>query len=164
MSEHWDQADILLELLVEKAAGVDKNGIDACFTCGNVKLKDEKVLKEFHKAMWREEVIPQPHVLTDMKAALGRVFAEHMHYLRTHPGRKKHLTLIIFTDGLWKGTSNPDDVTDKVANFIRAVTKQLGTLEERPVSLQFVQFGHNRDATFRLQWMDDELRYEVDDV
>ena len=164
MLDHWDQATILLELLVTKAAGLDKNGMDASFTCGNAKLNGEKDSKSFRKLMLRPEVQPQKGVRTDMTSSLGFIFDHYIQYLSNHFGQKKHLTLIVFTDGLWEGTPSKETVEDEVADFIKRVVEIRGTLINRPVSLQFVQFGNDPEATLRLQHMDDELRYEVDNM
>ena len=164
MHDHWDQATILLELLVTKAAGLDKNGMDVSFTRGNAVLNGEKDAKLFRKVMLKRDVQPQAGVHTDMRSSLGFIFEQYIRYLSSPLSQKKHLTLIVFTDGLWEGTPSKETVEDKVADFIKRVVDIRGTLINRPVSLQFVQFGNDPEATLRLQHMDDELRYEVDNM
>ena len=162
MMEHWDHATLLLEELVERANGLDKNGVDAFFTCGDDKVQKTSDGSKFRKAMLSSGVEPQEGVETDMEDALAKIFQDHLEYLRSPWGqtKKKHLTIYILTDGIWKGTIKKTVINDKIADFLQQVTSHVGTIPKKPATISFIQFGHDPDATYRLQYLDDDLKFE----
>jgi hypothetical protein len=55
---------------------------------------------------------------------------------------------------------NKRDVEKTIVKFGKDVQKFLRNSELRPVSIEFIQFGYNVDATYRLRRLDDELKFE----
>ena len=56
---------------------------------------------------------------------------------------------------------NKEDVNETIVAFARRLEETLGRPpKERPVSIEFVQFGRDPEATFRLKRLDDELKHE----
>ncbi|KAF2843021.1 kinase-like protein [Patellaria atrata CBS 101060] len=159
MKKHWYEAKYLLETLLMKAAGQDDDGADMSFTVGNCQVKGKKDKKEFMKAM--NVASPTEGHNTDMKMALGEIFNDYLNQLKTHKKfphlPMKNLTLIVFTDGIWAGMRNKEDVFHKIVAFVREVDEIGGKMKERPVSIEFIQFGDDADATHRLRRLDDDM-------
>ena len=159
MVEHWDQAEFVLETLVRKAAKIDKNGMDLSFTLGNVEVRGKQSTSYFLEAMDHKDAKPH-QTQTDMNSALGAIFDGYIRYLQNPSSEKKNLTLMVLTDGIWGGTFDKHRIKEKIVEFIRDVTQILGRHREHPVGIQFIQFGEDPDATYRLQSLDDDLTYE----
>jgi hypothetical protein len=163
MEDFWDEATYLLETLVMKAKGQDKDGMDLSFTVGNKKLDNATRPSKFKEAMEDTKAKPMPGVNTDMRKPLGDIFLEYLSKVwekRSFVLRQKvrKLTLIVLTDGKWEGMgANRDDVDEMIIKFLKDLEQAMGTLQFRPVSIQFVQFGNDPDAIFRLRRLDDEL-------
>lgn len=74
--------------------------------------------------------------------------------------KKRKLTLIVFTDGVWSRLGNKSSVRTGIyhalesANDKSALRKQLRT---RGLSIQFVRFGFDPEAIKELDQMDNEL-------
>ncbi|EXJ80449.1 serine/threonine protein kinase [Capronia coronata CBS 617.96] len=171
----WDVATYVLETLAMKLAGLDDDGLDLVFTIGDKynlrNAKSWKTASLFRKAMKGAAPGPLPtaaagngqnetqEVLlrTDMTAVLGRVFDD---YLETN--RKRPMTLLILTDGLWLGSVKEDVVEKKIVDFVR----KLNSMEPRRFSIQFISFGDHPDAIRRLEGLDDEMekRFGIEDI
>lgn len=165
MKDHWYEATYLLETLVMKAAGQDVNGADLLFTSGSVILNNEKDASKFRRAMKNPEALPRDNIHTHLRKPLGKIFANYLRGLEE--GRKnakskvvKNLTLIILTDGIWAAIQNKDDVKRKIVSLVEAIREVTDNLQERPISIDFVQFGNDEGATYRLQCLDNDLKWE----
>ncbi|KAL8658704.1 MAG: hypothetical protein Q9226_000818 [Calogaya cf. arnoldii] len=165
---HWAWAKALLITLVEKAAGQDKNGLDLSFTLGKEKLENEKsTSSKWEKRMTEAE--PMNEARTNMRVPLNEILSEYLEYVK-HIGHQKRLnpkksyrkmTLIILTDGIWSGMGkNQNAVIDTIVNFVRDLGSVVGDLVDRPVSIEFVQFGHDPEATYRLRHLDTDLNWK----
>lgn len=159
MAPHWAHAEKVLEVLVDKLWDLDKDGIDLYFTLGQEELENGKNPKDFKDKMSRAEPQPGSAFHTDMEEGIGHVLSKHVPTMRY---TKKNLTLIIFTDGIWSGTSNPDAVRDKIVHFVKEVHEIYGRHRKRSLTFQFVQFGFDNEARDRLQYLDNVLPYERD--
>ena len=157
MIPFWWQCRFLLETLVKMLAGQDKNGMDLVFTCGTHKVCGKEESAKFLAAMNHEDSRPETGVQTDMKKPLGDFFSD---YLKKHPRHRKKFTLIVFTDGIWEGTPNKYDVYTQIINFLGKVAPADEEMQDRPVSIQFIQFGDDSDATQILRYLDDHPKYD----
>ena len=166
MEPSWWEAKFLLETLLEKARGLDENGIDVMFTIGSDKdnLQNQKGKSKIMALMNNMGARPQKghgnH--TDMTEVLGKIFKKYIVHAKRNTHYKlpvNNLTLIVLTDGIWAGTRNKHEVSAKIVNFSKELERTIGSLEERPVSIQFIQFGYDIDATARLKALDDNLIY-----
>lgn len=164
MRRHWAWAKALLKTLVEKAAGQDENGLDLSFTLGQEKLENEKsTSSKWEKRM--KEAEPVDGARTDMKKSLHKILPQYLESVkiqkRLQPTRTyRKLTLIILTDGIWAGMrQNQNAVNDYIVAFVRKLESVVGDLVDRPVSIEFVQFGHDPEATFRLRQLDTNLKW-----
>jgi hypothetical protein len=165
MEVHWAHAKFLLETLVMKAYGLDKNGMDLSFTYGEVTLEGSKDEAKFRRKMEEREAQPMAGWHTDMSRSLeGILLTKYLAECKKEPADKvKKLTLIILTDGIWQGMRDREGVDRVLMDFANEMEKISGfTLRkrERRVSIEFVQFGYDIDATARLRRLDDDLPYE----
>lgn len=160
----WYEATYLLETLVKKAVGQDENGMDLTFTAGPVKVENKNRWSDFKKAMCDARAIPTPDLHTDMRKSLGNIFQKYIEELegkRRFPQKEvKNLTLIVLTDGIWAGVRNKDEVNQKVVSFAKELGRRIGDLKERPVSIEFIQFGHDEEASYRLRHLDNDLKWQ----
>ena len=164
MLQHWDEAEFVLETLVDFASCLDSNGLELFFTCGGEEIVEERDGSKLVQAMWKKENMPRK-VQTDIRVALSRVFGRHLRQLDRHhdPTRlPKTLLLLVLTDGAWEGMTNKTDVDLKIVEFVRQVrdSLKLGSIPEHPVAIQFIQFGKDPEAVDRLQKLDDDLTWE----
>lgn len=159
MKKYWDEATFVLETLVMIAAGQDKDGSDLRFTLGSQRLNNEKSSASFKAAMLRAK--PGENEVTDIRQSLGEIFESYLHALRSfnmgRGRRAKALTLIILTDGLWEGVQEKSRINGQIVEFISRMKKITDNVVERRVSIQFIQFGKDQDATKRLTGLDNDL-------
>ena len=145
-----------------KAAGQDENGMDLSFTIGRLELKNKKTGSDFWRAMENSAVQPKDNMHTDMQKSLDRILSAQLEEIKRNwfKGSPKKLTIIVLTDGVWAGMKNKRDVDKTIVKFGKDVQNFLGNSEPRSVSIEFIQFGYNVDATHRLRRLDDELKFE----
>ena len=168
MKEFWEEATYVLKTLVMKAKGQDENGMDLAFTSGLVKVDGEKNASAFKEAMKKDRARPMANIHTDMKKSLGDVLDAYHTELkrkRERPSKKetevKDLTLIVLTDGVWAGMYNKEEVSELIVKFLKSLRVTIGDIRN-PVSIEFIQFGDDEDATNRLRRLDNDLkRYDI---
>ncbi|KAI9767404.1 MAG: hypothetical protein M1839_004508 [Geoglossum umbratile] len=150
MRRHWYEATYLLETLVRKAAGQDTDGMDLTFTSGSARVERGKSASKFREAMQRDDVRPNDSRVTDVRSSLGTIFKDY----EMSKGKVKDLTIIILTDGKWEGVRDKYEVDNMVIQFGKKLKGY------RPVGIEFVQFGNDRDATYRLRRLDMDLKWQ----
>jgi Protein kinase domain len=159
MKQFWGQATLLLETLVMKASGQDPDGPDLKFTMGQVELKGEKNASVFKEAMGHHQAMPTDEV-TNIRTSFGNIFDQYLKDLerakRTHE-KVKQLTVIVLTDGIWPGTLVKQEVDEQIKTFVRGVWELTNNLIPRYVSIEFIQFGKDPEATIHLRDLDDLL-------
>jgi hypothetical protein len=166
MERFWYEATYLLETLVMKAAGQDQNGMDLTFTAGPIEVRNKTRASKFVDTMKDSNARPSPGMHTDIRKPLGNIFKNYLEKLedkRKYPYKEgpKDLTLIVLTDGLWAGVRDKDEVRQKIVKFVKNLEEVIGDrVKDRPISLEFIQFGDDEDATYRLRQLDNDLRWE----
>ena len=165
MKRHWAWTKFLLRTLVQKVAGQDENGLDLSFTLGQQKLENERSMsKRWERRM--KEAEPMSESRTNMKAPLHEILSGYLqrvkHQQRYQPTKQcRKLTLIIMTDGVWAGMGkNQHAVNDIIVKFIHDLESLVGDLVDRPVSIEFIQFGDDPEATYRLQRLDTDMKWK----
>jgi hypothetical protein len=161
MAGDWYQTTFLLETLVMIAKGQDDNGMDLFFTGGKRELKNSNAESAFVKEMSKAR--PREGIHTDMRKKLPDLLENYLRAATTKKNanlRGRNLTLIILTDGIWAGMSDKDSVRRFFKGFIERLTKLLGNQENRSVSIEFIQFGNDPDATHRLRSLDENLGWD----
>ncbi|KAI0857438.1 hypothetical protein F4860DRAFT_359654 [Xylaria cubensis] len=164
MKTHWKWVTATLQVLAEKVAPSDDNGVDLMFTfakdlnLSNVKRPWGKFGKAMSRAGKRISTDPRKPLATDMAKILGEVFQR---YERNQS--RQRTTLIILTDGVWEGSVQVDDVEEKIARFFQGSKRTKG-FEDREFTIQFVSFGDQ--AIHRLNALDDDMpiRYNIPDA
>lgn len=112
---------------------------------------------------------PRPDKETDMVAKLGPLLFKWLETFRDPRtrSRARSMTLIILTDGCWKGMINTDQLEDLIVQFNNDFKKVPGAgLLQRYVSIQFISFGDDRGALGRLRHLDNDLVFDrsIDDI
>ena len=160
MARWWDDAIEALNVLVEKVAGQDKDGVDLSFTNGRVKLTNQKGGTKIKAAM--KEAQPDRLVGTNMSKALGDILSDYYSYVlerRKAPKKFKGLTVIVLTDGIWEGMTNKAGVEDTVVNFLENLGDLIGHTMDRLATIELIQFGHDKDATHMLEQLEGNLKW-----
>jgi hypothetical protein len=184
MKEHWDEATFLLDILVSKVVGQDKDGIDLQFTNGEVSIKQKKGDSAFKTALGMKNTIriamekANPAVLleagysveTNMNDALSpildkfRIDAERKQKLMED---QKYKTVIVLTDGIWAAMGEDRDMLRRNLVDFGTKLKALGIFAEgiRPLSIEFIQLGDDHTALETFRELDNNLgRYEIEYV
>ena len=162
MAKHWTVAVDIVELLVSHGTKFDDNGVDFYVTNHVTDLSTQRRRQRDFGGIKRsmEGAYPKLDYATDMPDELGKLFTMNVADLMLAQRRGRTLrkmTFFILTDAEWEGTDNRDAVGDKIVSFVRRAFSILGDLEDRAVSIQFIQFGRDRRSTEDLRKLDDEL-------
>jgi hypothetical protein len=162
MAKHWTVAVDIVELLVSHGTKFDDNGVDFYVTNHvtdpHTQLRRQRDFSNIKRSM--EGAYPKLDYATDMPDELGKLFTMNVADLMLAQRRGRTLrkmTFFILTDAEWEGTDNRDAVGDKIVIFVRKAFSILGDLEDRAVSIQFIQFGRDERSTEDLRKLDDEL-------
>lgn len=171
MTNLWKHASYLLRILVWRSLGYDKDGMELLFTTGDPSLglkpkqkkKQAQKLDDFTKKMDEAKPKPDGQAKTDMKASLEEILGSHMRQHREGQTMRRELTVLVLTDGLWDA-NDEYDVDEYLVSFIRTNKASWGwngpdkQSRRRPISIQFIRFGHHPKAIARLRRLDDELK------
>src|SRR2546421_1117079 len=157
MDAFWGEVKYVLEALVIKAIGQDRDGLDLKFTSGDVAVQGGKTWRDFKSAMNDPKFRPISGFRTTITEVLGNTLANHIRYCKRYGQDAKNLTLLVLTDGIWAGEGNTADVEVRIIDFIETLVRTIGNLQHRPVGIQFIQFGKDARATQRLGRLDREL-------
>ena len=151
MQKFWPIVTFVAITLAMKIAGLDEDGYDVRFTINGAKydefgLKRKGGLETLKKTLIAAQ--PQPSKPTDMSKVLDGLFREHQ-----RGGYRKATTLLVLTDGAWKGTIPVDNADKKIVEFARDLER--AKVPDRHYTIGFIRFGVEfRD---RLKALDDEL-------
>jgi hypothetical protein len=162
MKDFWEDAKRVLETLLMKSRGLDEDGMDLLFTSGPCHVDGRDGERQFMKSMNDHDAIPMDGMRTDMAKVLEEILGNYLRLAKKSYSRSKNLTLIVLTDGIWQGTLDKDQVRRVVVDFCEEleVARGKSIRLERPVSIEFIQFGKDIDATARLRYLDDGLAWE----
>ncbi|KAI0016333.1 hypothetical protein F4780DRAFT_798388 [Xylariomycetidae sp. FL0641] len=182
MASFWRHASYLLRVLVERSLGYDKNGMELRFTNGGGKWdlepkRDQKV-KHFEDRMGRADPgKANTNAKTDMGNNLECIITNHIQANRKDDASMltRHLTILVLTDGLWDGDEY--SVDEALISVVKKMHKDYwgsNTFPDttdaaeprpsrpRPISIQFIRFGHHADAIARLDRLDNHLKDHPD--
>ncbi|KAF2114185.1 kinase-like domain-containing protein [Lophiotrema nucula] len=172
MEAHWDEATYLLETLVMKAKPYDDDGMELFFTLSPRAYAKGKDAGMFREKMREQRPRKGTGMSTDMVVPIDRIFKRYFDKLDEYDERKRKgkkpkeerkeaLTLIVLTDGVWAAMQHSDDVFNYMKTILLKELERRKILRftDRPVSIEFVQFGNNDDATERLRALDDDMEF-----
>ncbi|KAH8590339.1 hypothetical protein B0O99DRAFT_635265 [Bisporella sp. PMI_857] len=137
--------------------------MDLRFTNGFVTVNKKDDPKSFITAMKNPDATPSPTMHTDIRDKLSEIIQDHLRDAENQKrwnSKPKYLTLIIFTDGIWQGTPVKEQVRRKIIELVTRTMEVIGELKLRPVSIEFVQFGNDVDAMYRLKALDNNWDYD----
>lgn len=167
----------LVEILCSLVSDIDKDGFDLSFTTGPVQLKQKSSARAVKSTLDNDQAKPSPDSHTDMSQALDRVLGHLSRRLKSSSknakqnNTTKNFTLIVLTDGVWRGMKEPHAVEDTIIRRMNEITRQLGNAtgnskkNSRAVTIQFIQFGRDEAATNRLHLLDQGLiDVEIPDI
>lgn len=162
MADHWDEATFLLETLVMKAHGQDPDGPDLLFMNHSAELREQQNVRDFRKAMQAARPDKNGNVQSNIKNALQSIFNNYLEKVSksSYKSSINALTIIVLTDGLWRGMNDQNEVIEKIEHFYQQLEKKMqGMMQERQVSIQFIQFGDDEQARERLRRLDDDMPF-----
>lgn len=163
MADHWAEAIYLLDALAMKASRQDEDGMDLCFTHGNVSTKGGKKPGTMIDKMKDPSARPDAHrgCRTDIRKKLGVLFRDYLSNVEKKGSGIRKLVVIIFTDGKWEAMTNKHDIERTIVEFVdKLKAAQNGYLDDRQVSFSFIRFGDDEEAKYRLRRLDDELIFQ----
>ena len=168
MESHWPRVRELVAVIVALLYGQDDNGMEIYFTSSMDPFGPFSEPKDFVRVInkMKPKAAPSPDeadetILDEANRADDiRKVLFHILGLVGKKGYKRKLTLIILTDGLWKGISDKRTVANGIVNCLEQWQDEKALremLKVRGVSLQFVQFGKDEAARKEFTYMDDHL-------
>lgn len=166
MGEHWTEVEAVLTTLIMKLNGIDEDGIDILFTTGSIEIRNETKIRRVQAVLQKEDVKPRPGVHTDMNVSLSNILSSYLKNLRRGPKLwsksaaqfDRGFTLIALTDGIWRGMRKTDLISDTISKLTKSLHELQGhSLEQRLVSIEFIQFGDDQNARKRLEFLDNSL-------
>jgi len=169
MREHWGAAKFLLEKLANKTANIDKDGVDLRFANHGESVqgrKNEKATSWWKRSKneMKSNAYPRDDSTTNMSEVLGIIVQPwFQEYEKTHT-MPKRLTIIVLTDGLWTGMSDHaamEKMLLQIDQNLKSISR-IATLTTRPISIEFVSFGNDSEALYRLRYLDDGLKLDQD--
>jgi hypothetical protein len=167
MLEYWPMLRQLVAVLVALLHGQDDNGMEIYFTSSTNKFGSFTEPKDFvdtinamkpgdkdarKRAGSTEDANPDD--ITDVLLHLLGLAGKAVY--------KENFTLIVLTDGIWKGIQKKRTVANGIVNCLERwenKTSMKDKLGVRGFSIQFVQFGNDKDASEEFGYMDDDLKY-----
>lgn len=181
MVNFWVRVTWLLDLLVWRVHKYDDNGMELKFTYGKESLnlgpKKSQKLDDFKAKMDKARPTQGLATRTDMKANLSLIIDKH---IRDHPRLERKLLLMVLTDGVWEGMNSEHEVDNYLVDVLlklneivssdsivdEAETSFPGTsatkFQDRPISVEFIRFGHDQKAIERLDRLDNQLKYRLE--
>ncbi|KAK7911645.1 Protein kinase domain-containing protein [Apiospora marii] len=164
MAQHWKQVMYWATVLLKRVMDYDDDGVEMYFSQGDrknqVKQKRRQKIAEFEKAMRSATPDPNSNPLGySLPFALQYIFMESSQKSDT-----KHQTIFVFTDGIWEGGNEAG-----VESVIKSHMKKMGWFnsevveqvqEQKPLSIEFIRFGHDPNGIERLRRLDDDLVQE----
>jgi len=163
MERHWGEVKFLLEVLIWRVLGYDSDGIELFFTdpkttvCvgSNRKQRVESFLEAMHDARPTLE-----SAQTELRPRLKEIMSTY--------NPRKPRTVIILTDGEWRGMPYEQDIEEWVTHILSEFARQessaspwqWGFEELQPITFQFIAFGHSKIGKRRMTRLDDFMAQE----
>ncbi|KAJ8131290.1 hypothetical protein O1611_g2337 [Lasiodiplodia mahajangana] len=179
MRSFWGHATYLLKVLVMRSIGYDDNGMELRFTIDpdhKLRLTPKRSQKKeaFLKKMADADPNKRKNTIskTDMSASLSLILEDHLINNNEGTKLKRDLTILVLTDGLWE-LNDEHAVDNYLVTFIQKIPEgswepetPLKSQHEsskpvsrpRPISIQFIRFGHHPKAIERLDRLDNQLK------
>ncbi|TGJ84445.1 hypothetical protein E0Z10_g4314 [Xylaria hypoxylon] len=179
MKIFWRHATYVLRVLVMRSLGYDDNGMELRFTDEldekwRLRPKKRQSTDDFLKKMSDADPNKRRNNMskTDMSASLSLILEDHLRKNSDGSRLKRHLTILVLTDGLWEKNKEMD-VDNYLVTFIKRIPEENWKPETppeasipsnkppsrpRPISIQFIRFGYHPNAIVRLDRLDNHLK------
>ncbi|KAI0402285.1 hypothetical protein F4802DRAFT_608795 [Xylaria palmicola] len=179
MRGFWRHATYLLNVLVKRSLGYDDNGMELRFTNDleekwRLSPRKNQRPEEFEDRMNAAGPKKRRNTITktNMSSSLALILEDHLR--KNNDGKKlmRHLTILVLTDGRWE-MEHEYTVDDYLVSFIKKIpaenwepeaprrasgSSNKPTSRPRPISIQFIRFGHHPNAIARLNRLDNNLK------
>lgn len=170
MKSHWAEVKFVIEVLIWRVLGYDSDGIELFFTDPNsshlsMGPSKKQSVEQFLDAI-RNARPTLRSTETELRPGLNKIMSNY------HTAGKPR-TVFILTDGAWEGMPYESNIEDWVTNSVCELARQdPKTLQSpsrestgsfwqrdfeklRPITFQFIAFGHNPIGKRRMKRMDD---------
>ncbi len=165
MAEHWVFAKELVSVLTAFLYEQDDDGMDMYFTSSTTAFGSFSKPGDFVKAM--SEMCPKPAPMAKATHPPDKLPDERdirdvlEHILRLWRSKyQRKLTLLVLTDGVWPNIAEKRTVANLIVSFLEKWADKKGPkdlLQERGLSIQFIQLGSDEAAREEFEYMDDKL-------
>lgn len=169
MESHWAEVKFVLEVLIWRVLGYDSDGIELFFTdpkSSHLSMGPSKKqsVEQFLDAI-RNARPTMKSAMTELRPSLNKIMSNY-------DPKGKLRTVFILTDGVWEGMPYESNIEDWVMNSVCELAGQdpktlqsprrqstgdwqLGFEELRPITFQFIAFGHDTIGQRRMKRLDD---------
>jgi hypothetical protein len=174
MESHWAEVKFVLEVLVWRVLGYDSDGIELFFTDPDTKARvgpSKKQTVELFLDAMRDARPTSTSAKTELRPGLRDI-------MLTYSKTRNPMTIFILTDGEWRGMPYEHDIEVWAIQYLCELAHQgINTLpsptressgglwqldfeKSRPITLQFVAFGHSTVGKRRMKRLDDIMSQE----
>lgn len=163
MLRHWSEVAFVLEVLTTRCIGLDEDGMDLRFTDSKVKVlgkRNKKDLSDFRKAMFAEDAKPVTGIRTNMSNHLHVLLETWLGGYRRKKEKMKSLFIYVLTDGKWEGIAHETAVDNTIVDFNEKHRQYSSFARPRHATIQFISFGNDSDALYRMRRLDNDLVYK----
>lgn len=152
MRDHWPRVEECFYILGYEVKRFDKDGIELGFTLSPDAKKDKHTspLVEEIKQHLPQNLPANQRTTTNIYTSLGGLLDEYRGYVETRRAVKKKI-IYVLTDGLWQPHS-AELLKQSIRNLVSALNQKKWPMDQ--IGIQFIQFGHDREATELLQKLD----------
>ncbi|KAI1320595.1 kinase-like domain-containing protein [Xylariaceae sp. FL0255] len=185
MMEHWAEVKRTAFALASIVQSVDPDGFElGCTNTGSHKIIDRsKEIDQFLDKGRREiehflrdnqphrdigSCRMEYHLNNTLPTLVQKATAERSLLAKVRRVKQiKGINVYVFTNGVWEN-ANEDTGNERGGAVQHAIKSIIKTLKEqdRPrtfLSIQFIRFGESEVGSKRLQWLDDDLKFEIPD-
>lgn len=145
----WEKAVVSLDKIVGQVAKIDPDGVDIVCFGGEGEAQWYKNIKDTKNI---EEMVNDKRPRG--KCYMGSAMEECLEYAFEKELAKRPVAILVLTAG------KPSDAEVLDASLLKAVQRLAENCEKCPLSVTFVQIGHDEDATDYLQHLDNHIQAE----
>lgn len=157
MSTHgrWHEAGAALSAVVSTAVRYDPDGIDIYFLNTTAHLRNARSAQDVEN-LFRHVQPTGPSTPIEVRLeALTSLYLDQLEYAKSQGlPPMKPMNLIVITDG---ATDDPETLIYSIATVANRLDE--GRFPSSQLGIQFIQIGHDREATELLRKLDSDLKH-----
>ena len=152
MRRHWPQIQECLSILGYEVKRFASDGIEIRFTLSPVTKKHKKTspLVEEVKSQLPANLPTNQQMKTNIYSCLGSMLDQYRMLIEQRRNPKKKI-IFVLTDGLWQPYS-AENLEEPLRNLVSSLSRNQSPRDQ--IGIQFIQFGHDPEATHLLQVLD----------